>query len=72
MSGNLTPPITQDIMVLKAHVLTEPNLVPGNLVAVVSWNVVGELYLVSQWGDSHALLVADTPFSGECPSMGAS
>ena len=48
MSGDLTPPITQDLMALQAHVSTRPTLLPGNLVAVVSWNAVGEFYLVSQ------------------------
>jgi len=51
MSGDITPPITQDLMVLKAHVLTQPNLMLGNLVAVMRWNAVRELYLVSWWGD---------------------
>ena len=47
MSVELSPPITNELLALQAHMQTQPNLVPMNLIAIVTWNVVGELYLVS-------------------------
>ena len=48
MSVDLTPPITGDLLALQAHVQTRLRLVPMNLIAIFTWNVVRELYLVSQ------------------------
>ena len=35
-------------MAIKAHPLTCPSHIPGNLIAVVSWHAIGELYHVSR------------------------
>jgi len=48
MSVDLEPTITHDLMVLQAHMQTQPSLVPRNLDVVMGWNVIGELVLVSQ------------------------
>jgi len=47
MSSDLCPPITHDLLTLQAHVAIQPELSPGNLVSIVQWNAIGELYLVS-------------------------
>jgi len=40
--------IANKLVALQGHVLANPSLVPANLVAVVSWHTIGELYHVSQ------------------------
>ena len=40
--------LTDDLMAIKAHLQVQPSPVPGNLIAGVSWHMIGELYYVSQ------------------------
>jgi len=47
MSLKLEPDITHNLMALQAHEQIQPTLVPGNPVAVIGWNVIGVLFLVS-------------------------
>jgi len=48
MQAAISNAITDDLMAIKAHLTTRPKHTPGNLVAAVSWHVIGELYHVSQ------------------------
>jgi len=47
MSTDAEPMITHDLMALQTNIWIQPSLVPGNLAAVVGWNAIGELFLVS-------------------------
>src|SRR5882724_2033195 len=47
MQAAVSSAVADDLMAIKAHLTTRPNHVPGNLVAAVSWHVIGELYHVS-------------------------
>ena len=47
MQAAVSSTVADDLMAIKAHLTTRPNHVPGNLVAVVSWHAIGELYHVS-------------------------
>ena len=48
MQAAVSSAVADDLMAIKAHLMTRPNHVPGNLVAVVSWQAIGELYHVSR------------------------
>jgi len=47
MQATISSAVADDLMAINAHLTTRPNHVPGNLVAAVSWHVIGELYHVS-------------------------
>jgi len=47
MQAAVTNTLADDLMAIWAHLTTCPKHVPGNLVAAVSWHVIGELYHVS-------------------------
>ena len=48
MQAIISSAVTNDLMAIKAHLTTHPKHTPGNLIAAVSWHVIGELYNVSQ------------------------
>src|SRR5882724_1253830 len=48
MQAAVSNAIADDLMAIKAHLTTCPKHTPGNLIAAVSWHVIGELYHVSQ------------------------
>src|SRR5882724_6215456 len=49
MQAAVSDAIADDLMAIRAHLSTCPSLVPGNLVVVVSWHAIGELYHISRW-----------------------
>src|SRR5882724_3180617 len=49
MQAAVSDTVADDLMAIRAHLSTCPSLVPGNLVAAVSWHAIGELYHVSRW-----------------------
>jgi len=71
MSTNTDPAITHDLMALHAHVQIQPHLVPGNLTAIIGWNAIRELFLVSWSRQVPLMLDAEPLLSDECPLMGA-
>ena len=48
MQAAISSAVADDLMSIKAHLMTQPNHVPGNLVTAVSWQAIGELYHVSR------------------------
>jgi len=48
MQATISDAIADDLMAIKAHLQVQPSHVPRNLIAGVSWHVIGELYYVSQ------------------------
>jgi len=48
MQVTVSSTVANDLMAIQAHLQMQPGHVPRNLVAVVSWHVIGELYHVSQ------------------------
>ena len=72
MSTDLCPPITNDLMTLQENVHTQLDLYPGNLVAVIQWNAIRELHLVS-WLPIHGCSSKlNLDFPGECRMVGVS
>ena len=55
--------ITLKLMAIQGHVWTKPSLVPHNLVVVVSWHAIGELYHVSWSSDPNADPLWERPTS---------
>src|SRR5882724_7494675 len=47
MQAAVSNAMADDLLAIQAHLTTHPKHVPGNLVAVVSWHAIGELYHVS-------------------------
>src|SRR5882724_5847006 len=70
MSTDLCPPITCDLMTLQAHAHTQPDLAPGNLFAIIQWNAIGELYLISQLAMHCCSLMLNFDFAGKCRMVG--
>src|SRR5882724_2156524 len=48
MQAAVSSTVANDLMAIQAHLTTHPKHVPGNLIAVVSWHTIRELYHVSQ------------------------
>ena len=48
MQAAVSNAVADDLMAIKAHLSTCPSHLPGNLIAVVSWHAIGELYHVSR------------------------
>ena len=48
MSTSIHHPITDDLLALTSHLMTQPSHVPGNLIAAVSWYAIRVHYHVSQ------------------------
>jgi len=48
MQAAISSAMANDLMAIKAHLMTQPSHVPWNLITVVSWHAIGELYHVSQ------------------------
>ena len=47
MQAAVTNAMADNLMAIWAHLMTFPKHVPGNLIAMVSWHAIGELYHVS-------------------------
>jgi len=47
MQAAVANAVADDLMAIQAHLTTFPKHIPGNLVAMVSWHAIGELYHVS-------------------------
>ena len=48
MQAAVSSAVANDLMAIKAHLTTRSNHVPGNLIVVVSWQAIRELYHVSR------------------------
>src|SRR5882724_1499711 len=47
MQAVVSSAVTDDLLAIQAHLTTHPKHVPGNLITVVSWHAIRELYHVS-------------------------
>src|SRR5882724_12185473 len=48
MQAAVSSAMANNLMAIQAHLTTCPKHIPGNLIAVVSWHAIAELYHVSQ------------------------
>jgi len=56
MSTNPSCDIKKDLLASQAHIRTKPSLIPHNLVVVVSWHVIRELFHISWSGGISVVL----------------
>ena len=47
MLTSIHHPITNDLLAVKGHLMTQPGHVPGNFITAVSWHAIGTHYHVS-------------------------